>query len=82
MRPAGRAASPRAVAGTSSAAQEAIADGTGELTLNRVQNRVEAAEALGQAKAALNGESLEERLAALDKREQVERLLAGMKAKK
>ena len=39
-------------------------------------------EAMSQAKAELNGDTIEERLASLEKQDEVERLLADLKSKR
>jgi len=49
----------------------------------RMKRKVEHAEALGQARAEIfNGDTVAERLAALEKHDQVERLLTELKARK
>ncbi len=58
----------------------AAADGN-EATLDRVRSKVGEAEALGQGHAALLGPSTDERFAALEKEDKVDRLLAELKAK-
>ena len=47
---------------------------------DRMKGKVQRDEALSQAKAELTGESIEDRLASLEKEEEVSRLLAGLKA--
>lgn len=65
----------RAIAKTSDARTEVF-------TLERVKNKVATAEAVIQATAEMAGASIEDRLASLDKQDQVERLLTEMKARK
>lgn len=60
----------------------ALTDGSAELTAERLKNKVAYIEAVGEAKTELAGDSLEDRLAALDKSEKVEKLLEGLKARK
>jgi phage shock protein A len=55
-------------------------DLTGDISFDRLQGKVQASEALGQAKAELLGDNMEHRLAALEKQDEVERLLAELKA--
>jgi phage shock protein A len=59
-----------------------VDDGSAEAAFHRMNNKVQHAEALSQAHAELAGDSVEDRLKALDKQDQVERLLAEMKARK
>lgn len=54
----------------------------GEATLQRLESKVAHADALSQAQVEPGAESMEERLAALDKHDQVERLLAELKSRK
>ncbi len=57
-------------------------DGTAEAAFHRMNNKVQHEEALGQAHSELAGESVEDRLKALDRDDHVERLLAELKARK
>jgi phage shock protein A len=63
-------------------AQMKIGDGSKTAAFDRVKNKVQHAEAVGHAKATLAGESIEDRLAALEKDHQVEKLLAEIKSRK
>jgi len=49
---------------------------------DRMKGKVQRSEALSQAKAELTGDSIEDRLASLEKQEEVTRLLAELKAKR
>jgi phage shock protein A len=49
---------------------------------DRMKGKVQRDEALSQAKAELNGDSMEDRLASLEKQEEVTRLLDELKAKR
>jgi phage shock protein A len=49
---------------------------------DRMKGKVQRDEALSQAKAELTGDSIEDRLASLEKEEEVNRLLAELKAKR
>lgn len=53
-----------------------------ENTLNRIQNKTAAMEALGMAKAELTQPSLEDRFASLERHDEVERLLSEIKSRK
>ncbi len=53
-----------------------------ENTLNRMQNKTAAIEALGMAKAELAQPSLEERFASLERNDEVEQLLSEIKSRK
>jgi len=50
--------------------------------LDRMKNKVQRTEAISQAKAELNGDTVEERLAALERNDEIERLLAELKQKR
>lgn len=63
-------------------AQMAATAGDGEMTLQRLESKVARAEALGQSTIEVVAESVEDRLATLDKHDQVERLLAEIKSRK
>jgi len=52
------------------------------LAFDRMKNKVERSEALSQAKAELLGETVEDRLASLERQDQIERLLTDLKARK
>lgn len=49
---------------------------------DRMKSKVQRGEALSQAKAELTGDTIEDRLASLEKQEEVTRLLAELKAKR
>jgi phage shock protein A len=49
---------------------------------DRMQGKVQRSQALSQAKAELTADSIEDRLASLEKQDEVERLLAELKAKR
>jgi phage shock protein A len=59
-----------------------VDDGSAEAAFHRMNNKVQHEEALSQAHSELVGDSVEDRLKALEKQDQVERLLAEMKARK
>jgi len=68
--------------GKASDARLKIGDGSKAAAFDRVRDKVQHAEALGHAKSELAAESMEDRLAALEKDEAVEKLLTEIKAKK
>ena len=68
--------------GRASDARMQIGDGSKVAAFDRVREKVQHAEALSQAKSELAGESMEDRLAALEKDDAVEKLLAEIKARK
>jgi phage shock protein A len=53
-----------------------------DLAFDRVKQKVSVAAALGEAKAELVNGNVEDRLASLDKRDQVERLLEQIKSRR
>jgi phage shock protein A len=59
-----------------------MGDGSAEAAFHRLNHKVQHAEAVSEAKSELMGDSVEERLKALEKGDQIERLLAEMKARK
>jgi len=61
------------------AAQAATAEGTGAMAWDRAKEKVQREEAVGAATAELNGDSLEDRFASLEKQEEIERMLAELK---
>ncbi len=63
-------------------AQMSIADAPKTAAFDRVKDKVRRAEAVGQAKSAIATDDIEERLAALGKEEEIDKLLAGIKARK
>ena len=62
------------------AAQVKIGDGSNEASFERLKSKVQRTEAIGQAKAELLADSVEDRLADLEKKDEVERLLQELKA--
>jgi phage shock protein A len=63
-------------------AQSATSDHSTAATFERMQDKVRHREAVSQAKAELSKDDIEEQLASLEKREQIEKMLAEMKAKR
>ena len=63
-------------------AQMAIGTASHADAFDRMNNKVQRSEALGRAKAELTGDSMEDRLASLEKEEEVTRLLAELKSKR
>ena len=63
-------------------ARMAIGNSSGAAAFDRMKSKVQRNEALSQAKAELNGDTMEDRLASLEKQDQVEQLLAELKAKR
>jgi len=63
-------------------ARMAIGDGSKTAAFDRVKNKVQHAEAVSQAKSELVLDSIDDRLAALEKDDAVEKLLAEIKARK
>ncbi len=63
-------------------ARIAIGDNAKSTTFDRMKNKAAHAEALSQAKSELAADNIEERLAALDKHDRIEQLLAELKAKR
>ena len=59
-----------------------IGDGSKAAAFDRVKNKVQHAEAVSQAKSELAVDSVEDRLAALEKDDEIEKLLAEIKARK
>jgi phage shock protein A len=60
----------------------AAAGGPGNAaTFDRMKRKVQSAEALSHAKSELLGDSIDDRLAALDKEDQIEKLLGELKAR-
>jgi phage shock protein A len=71
----------RAVAKASDA-QMAATDGSKIATFDRMKSKVRHAEALGQAMSEMAGDNMEDRLAALEKEDQIEKLLVEIKARR
>jgi phage shock protein A len=59
-----------------------IGDGSKAAAFDRVKHKVQHAEALGHAKAELAEDSMDDRLAALEKEDAVDKLLADLKLRK
>ena len=68
--------------GKASDARMAVGGGSAVATFDRMKNRVSHAEAVSQAKSELAGDNLEDRLAALDREDEIEKLLGELKAKR
>lgn len=63
-------------------ARMAAGDASSAAAFDRMKGKVQRSEALSQAKAELTADGIEDRLASLEKRDEVERLLAELKAKR
>src|SRR5262245_53667649 len=63
-------------------ARMAVGGGAAVATFDRMKNRVSHAEAISQAKAELAGESVEDKLAALGREEEIEKLLSELKTRR
>ena len=63
-------------------AQIAIGDKSKTATFNRMQNKVRHAEALSQVKAEMVSDNIEDKLAALEKQDEIEKLLQEIKARR
>jgi phage shock protein A len=63
-------------------AQLAMREPPQEAALDRMKNRVQRTEAIGQAKAELTGDTIEDRLASLERADEVERLLTELKTQR
>ncbi len=63
-------------------ARMSMGDGSKEAAFDRVKDKVQHSEAVSQAKAELAVDSVDDRLAALEKEDAVEKLLAEIKARK
>ena len=63
-------------------ARMAMGDNSKAAAFNRMKHKVAHAEAVGQAKAELAAEDVEGRLAALEKQDRIEQLLAELKSKR
>lgn len=59
-----------------------IGDGSNEASFDRLKAKVQRTEAVSQAKAELLADNVEDRLAALEKQDEVERLLTELKARR
>ena len=63
-------------------AQMAVGGGSAVATFDRMKNKVRRSEALSQAKSELAGDNVEDRLAALGKEDEIEKLLSDLKARR
>jgi len=63
-------------------AEARAGDGATHSAFDRMKNKVDRAEAVGQARGPASAGSVEERFAALEKQDEIERLLAELKTKK
>jgi len=63
-------------------ARMAAGDSSNSAAFDRMKRKVQHNEAMSQAKAELTGDSMEDRLASLEKQDEVERLLTELKAKR
>ncbi|HZL57241.1 MAG TPA: PspA/IM30 family protein [Bryobacteraceae bacterium] len=69
-------------AGNAAEAQLKAGDGLSSTTWDRMKHKVNRDEALNDARAELLGDNLEDRFAALEKQDEVERLLESLKTRK
>ena len=63
-------------------ARMAMGDSSSAAAFERMKNKVQHHEAFSQAKAELTGDSMEDRLASLERQDQIEQLLAELKSKR
>ena len=63
-------------------ARMAMGNAPAAAAFDRMRSKVQRNESLSQAKAELTGDTIEDRLASLEKQDQVERLLAELKSKR
>ena len=63
-------------------ARMTMGGGTAVATLDRMKNKVSRAEAMSQAKSELAGDSVDDRLAALGKEDEIEKLLTELKTRR
>ena len=68
--------------GKASDARLAMGDGSKAAAFDRMKRKVAHSEALGAAKAEIAGDNMEDRLAALEKEDRIEQLLAELKGKR
>jgi phage shock protein A len=68
--------------GKASDARLAMGDGSKAAAFDRMKRKVAHSEAVGQAKAEIAGDNMEDRLAALEKEDRIEQLLAELKGKR
>jgi len=63
-------------------AKVAMGDGSGAAAFDRMKGKVQRSEALSQAKAELSADTMEDRLVALEKEDEIEKLLAELKTRR
>src|SRR3954470_18082510 len=68
--------------GKASDARIASGDGSKAAAFDRMKRKVAYSEAVGQAKSEIAADNIEDRLAALDKQDRIEQLLADLKSKR
>ena len=68
--------------GKASDARLAMGDGSKAAAFDRMKRKVARSEAVGQAKAEIAGDNMEDRLAALEKEDRIEQLLAELKTRR
>ena len=68
--------------GKASDARMASGDGSKAAAFDRMKRKVAHSEAVSQAKSEIASDNLEDRLAALEKQDRIEQLLADLKAKR
>ena len=68
--------------GKASSAQLAVGDQSNIATFDRMKNKVRHAEAVSQARAELMADDVDDRFAAMEKQEQIDKLLADLKARR
>jgi phage shock protein A len=68
--------------GKATAAQVAVGDQSNAATFDRMKNKVRHSEAVSQATAELVADDVDDRFAALEKQEQIDKLLADLKSKR
>ncbi len=68
--------------GKASDARMAVGDGSKRRAFDRMKRKVAHAEAVSQAKSEIAADNVEDRLAALEKEDRIEQLLAELKTKR
>ena len=68
--------------GKASDARMAVGSGSAVATFDRMKNKVSRSEAVSQAKSEMADANVEERLAALGKEDEIEKLLSELKARR
>ena len=63
-------------------AQMSIGDRSNSATFNRMQRKVQRAEAISQVKAEMAGDNIDDKFAALEKQDEIEKLLNDIKARR